>query len=88
MNELKAIEVINKCKYCYLVLNVVFVFAKFQHDLSTFASFDLTASVIIRDKVGQNRSIDLQSCSESASNFTRKNKHTYILRHRIHKVMH
>ena len=44
-------------------------------------------SVIIRDKVGQNRSIYLQSCSESAPNFTRKNKHTYILRRQIHKVV-
>ena len=44
-------------------------------------------SVIIRDKVGQNRSIDLQTASESAPNFTRKNKHTYILHRRIHNVM-
>ena len=57
----------------------------FQRELSTFTSIDLT--VIIRDKVGQNRSIDLQSCSNAVQISREKNKHTYILHRWIYNVM-
>ena len=41
IDELKVIEVINKVQILLLRV-LVFVFTKFQWDLSTFTSFDLT----------------------------------------------
>ena len=55
---------------------IVFVFTKVSARFECFYII-WPDSLRIRHKAGQNRSIELQSYSESAPNFTRKNKHTY-----------